>query len=227
MFSKGLDPHGDNVIYACADASLTVPRPQGCSIIMMNGCCILFKTKKHVLTAVSSCAAELTEFYLCTIYIKGLRNLVFELGIPQKKATLVFQDNESAVKIVNNRGSLGIASRAMDLRTLSCRNAVEDHQVETEGKRTHLMMADMGTKALPKFPFCMFRDAMNGYALVRAAYPDLDMSPLVYSGDASKVNESLKQVQKKVMRITTSEMSVEKRVNMVISQLKSNSSSST
>jgi hypothetical protein len=30
-----------------------------------------------------------------------------------------------------------------------------------------------------------------------------------------------------VMRITTSEMSVEKRVNMVISQLKSNSSSST
>ena len=139
----------------------------------------------------------------------------------------MFQDNESAVKIVNNRGSLGITSRAMDLRTLSCRNAVEDHQVETEGKRTNLMMADMGTKALPKFPFCMFRDAMNGYALVRAAYPDLDMSPLVYSGDASKVNESLKQVQKKVMRITTSEMSVEKRVNMVISQLKSNSSSST
>ena len=137
----------------------------------------------------------------------------------------MFQDNESAVKIVNNRGSLGITSRAMDLRTLSCRNAVEDHQVETEGKRTHLMMADVGTKALPKFPFCMFRDAMNGYALVRAAYPDLDMSPLVYSGDASKVNESLKQVQKKVMRITIAEASVEMRVNMIISQLKSDSSS--
>ena len=58
-FRKGLDPHGENVIYACADASLTVPRPQGCSIVMMNGCCMLFKTKKHVLTAASSCAAEL------------------------------------------------------------------------------------------------------------------------------------------------------------------------
>jgi hypothetical protein len=226
MFSKGLDPHGDNAMCACADASLAVPRPQGCSIVMMNGCCILFKTKKHVLTAVSSRAAELTEFYLCAVCIKGLRNMVFELGIPQKRATLVFQDDESAAKIVNNRGSLGITSRAMDLRTLSYRNAVEDHQVETEGKRTNLMMADVGTKALPKFPFCMFRDAMNGYALVRAARPDLEMSPLLHSGDGSKANESLKQAQREVVRITTADMSMEKRVNLVISQLKSNSSSS-
>jgi hypothetical protein len=37
VFSKGLDPRGENVTHACADASLTVPRPQGCSIVMMNG----------------------------------------------------------------------------------------------------------------------------------------------------------------------------------------------
>jgi hypothetical protein len=194
---------------------------------MMNGCCVLFKTKKHVLTAASSCAAELTEFYLCTVYVKGLRNLLEELGFIQRRPTLIFQDNESAIKIVNNRGSLGISSRALDLRTLSCRNRVEDHEVETEYKRTNLMMADMGTKALPENPFVMFRDTMNGHALVRAAYPDLEMSPLVYSGDVSGVNESLKRVQNQVMMVATAKTSVEMRVQMVVNQLRSASSSST
>jgi hypothetical protein len=129
---------------------------------------VLFKTKKHVLTAASSCAAELTEFYLCAAHVKGLRNLLEELGFLQHRPTLAFQDNESAIKIVNNRGSLGIASRALDLRALSCRNRVEDHEVETECERANLMMADVGTKALPESPFVMFRDAMNGHALVRA-----------------------------------------------------------
>jgi hypothetical protein len=30
IYSKGLDPHGDNNIYAYGDASLRLPRPQGC-----------------------------------------------------------------------------------------------------------------------------------------------------------------------------------------------------
>jgi hypothetical protein len=72
----------------------------------------------------------------------------------------------------------------------------------------------------------MFRDTMNGHALVRAACPDLEMSPLVCSGDVSGVNESLKRVQKKVMMITTTKTSVEKRVQMVVNQLRSGSSSS-
>ena len=42
IFSKGLDPHGDNNIYAFGDASLRIPRPQGCRIIMMNGAAISF-----------------------------------------------------------------------------------------------------------------------------------------------------------------------------------------
>jgi hypothetical protein len=43
------------------------------------------------------------------------------------------------------------------------------------------MVADMGTKALPVVPFVRFRDTMNGYALIRAAFPEKEMSSLVYS----------------------------------------------
>ena len=64
--------------------------------------------------------------------MRGLRNLLQELGMYQEAPTLVFQDNEAAIKIANHRGSLGQTSRAMDLRTLSsCAASDERHQVSS------------------------------------------------------------------------------------------------
>ena len=40
------------------------------------------------------------------------------------------------------------------------------------------MVADMGTKALPVGQFTLYRDVMNGYALVKAAYPEKELSSL-------------------------------------------------
>jgi hypothetical protein len=199
MYSKGLDPHGDNTLYAFADAALTVPRPYGCRITMMNGAAICFKAKKQVLTAPSSCWAELTELFNCSTDVRGLRNLLANLGMYQDSPTTVYQDNQSAIKIANNRGSLGQTSRAMDLRTLSTRNRIEDHEIQTRYRRTEKMVADMGTKALPENPFVLFRDIMNGYAIVRAAYPDKKMSELIYKGDISDMMDSLKCMQINVM----------------------------
>ena len=63
------------------------------------------------------------------------------------------------------------------------------------------MLADMGTKALPENPFVKFRDCMNGYALVKSAYPELKMSPLIYSGETSSVIVGLTRVQQIVMEL--------------------------
>ena len=38
MFSNGLDRHGINKLYACADSNFAAPRSQGCRLIMMSGC---------------------------------------------------------------------------------------------------------------------------------------------------------------------------------------------
>ena len=201
MYSKNLDPHGRNVLYAFADASLALPRPRGCTVVMLNGAAILFKTKKQTLSAASSCASEVSEFYNSTVYVKGLRNLLAELGQRQEFPTTIFQDNESAIRIVNNRGSLGERSRAIDLQTLTARNRIEDHEVRTEHKGTKFMLADMGTKALPEAPFVMFRDVMNGYALAHSAFPDMKMSPLVYEGEFKGVCASLHNVQCNIMKM--------------------------
>jgi hypothetical protein len=131
----------------------------------------------------------------------GLRNLMAELGMYQEKPSAIYGDNESQQQIANNRGSLGQTSRAMDLKTLSSRNRIEDHQVETRRIKTTDMVADIGTKALPENPFVRLRDVMNGYTLVKAAYPNKVISNLVYGGEKKGMLMSLNEVQCMILKL--------------------------
>jgi hypothetical protein len=85
----------------------------------------------------------------------------------------------------------------MDLKTLSVRNRIEDHDVQTRWLETKEMLGDMGSKALPENPFVRFRDSMNGYALVRARFPGKVMSPYIYK--ASSQENTLSNVQAMLM----------------------------
>ena len=60
------------------------------------------------------------------------------------------------------------------------------------------MLADLGTKALALNPFARLRDSMNGYLLVKAAYPNKLMPTCVYDGETS----DLKNAQAMIMRFT-------------------------
>ena len=133
----------------------------------------------------------------------GFRNLNCEMGIADEMPTIIYQDNEAAIKIANNRGSLGVTSRSMSLDTLTVRNMVEDHDIQTEHKRTHLMVADMGTKALGEGLFTLFRDVMNGYALVKAGHPGKELPDEVFKGDASEMTTALKVLQIQIMKMET------------------------
>jgi hypothetical protein len=197
MYSKGLDPHGDNIIYAYGDASLRLPRPQGCRIVMMNGAAISFVSKMQTLTAPSSTWAESVTLFDCSTDVLGIRNLLEELGHLQESPTTIYQDNRSTIQIANNRGSLGRNSRAMDLKTLSIRNRIEDHKVEAKWLETKEMLADMGSKALPENPFTRFRDTMNGYLLVRTRFPSKQMSPFIYDPDHS--SSTFEEIQAGIM----------------------------
>ena len=63
----------------------------------------------------------------------------------QEYPTVIYQDNKSTIQIANNRGSLGKASRAMDLEVLAIRNRIEDHEVGVEYCMSDNMSADLGT----------------------------------------------------------------------------------
>ena len=162
---------------------------------MMNGAALCLRAKKHISTDPSTCESEMTELFYGSTDVKGTRNLLAELGMYQEEPTWIYQDNESTQKIANNRGSLGVSSRAMDLQTLTVRNRIEDHVIQTKARKTDRMVADMGTKALPVGQFTLYRDVMNGYALVKAAYPDKEMSKLVFEEDATYVTSALVGIQ--------------------------------
>lgn len=157
-----------NVLVAYADSSLSLPRSQGCRMVIMNGAVISFTSKRHSTTDDSTAAAELTEQHLCACDVEGLRNLMKEVGLEQLEPTIIYQDNQAAIQIANNRGALAKKTRAMDMRTLTVRNKIEDMKVIPVYLETLKMLADIGTKALEPTRFEMLRDIMTGYGLWEA-----------------------------------------------------------
>jgi len=134
----------------------------------MNGGVVSFTSKRHSTTDDSTAAAELTEQHLCACDVEGLRNLMKEIGLEQTEPTIIYQDNQAAIHIANNRGALAKKTRAMDMRTLAVRNKIEDLKVIPMYCETINMIADIGTKALEPARFELLRDAMTGYGLLEA-----------------------------------------------------------
>jgi hypothetical protein len=163
-YNANMDLKNRNVLIAYADASFTVPRSQGCRIVVMNGAAISFSSKRHTTTDDSTTASELTEAYLCSCDVEGFRNINAEIGLRANEPTVLYQDNQSAIQIAMNRGSLSKKTRATEIRTLTLRNKVEDLKVVPIYLETTKMLADIGTKALDPKQFIYLRDQVCGYA---------------------------------------------------------------
>jgi hypothetical protein len=148
-YNSNMDPKYRIVLVAYADSSFSTPRSQGCRMVMMNGGAILFTFKRHTTTDDSTAAAELTEAYLCACDVEGFRNINDEIGLRAEESTIMYQDNQSAIQIAMNRGSLSKKTRAMEVRLLAVRNKVEDMKVVPIYLETENMLADLGTKSLP------------------------------------------------------------------------------
>jgi hypothetical protein len=165
IYTKLQDEKARNVLVGYADSGFSVPRSQGCRVVMMNGAAISFASKRHTTTDDSTTAAELSELYMCSCDVEGLRNLMDEIGLHQHLPTTIYQDNKPAIQIAMNRGALAKKTRSMSLRTLSVRNKIEDGKVFPEYIHTDEMIADIGTKPLDVSRFEALRDQLTGYAI--------------------------------------------------------------
>jgi hypothetical protein len=130
----------------------------------MNRAAITMTSQRHSTTDDSTTAAELTEAHLLACEIDGFRSLMGEVGLRQNGPTRLYQDNQAAIQIAMNRGSLSRRTRGTDLRVLTLRNKVEDLKVVPIYLNTKGMLVDLGTKALDPKPFCGLRNALCGYA---------------------------------------------------------------
>ena len=93
--------------------------------------------------------------------------------------TQVYQDNDAAIQIEMNRGSLGSHSRHIARKVLTSRNKIEDGDIVPAYKRTNMVLADIGTKAPPDAQFKYLWGQMNGYNLVKLTRPSYVISSCV------------------------------------------------
>ncbi len=163
LYDDNMEKDKVNVLEGFADSSLSLPRSQGCRLVMLNNAAISFTSKRHTTTDDSTAAAELTEQYLCACDVEGYRNLMQELRLKQDGPTVIWLDNQAAIQIAMNRGSLAKKTRAMDLRVMTIRNKIEEMKVVPMYLRTCEMIADIGTKALDPKLFTYLRDKLCGY----------------------------------------------------------------
>ncbi len=134
----------------------------------MNDAAISMTSKKHTTTDDSTTASELTELHLCACDVVGFRELMKEIGLEQVRPTVIWQDNQAAIQVAMNRGSLSKKTRAMEVRVFSVRNKIEDMKVEPIYLKTENMLADIGTKALDPSLFISLRDQLCGYKKIIA-----------------------------------------------------------
>jgi len=179
MFSRDMDQHGVNVMYAYADSGFTAPRSQGCRITMMNGAVISMSSQKHSTVDTSTTGAELTELFLASNDVMGFRNLLRELGFVLQGPTVMYEDNQPAIAVAEGERNLAQKTKHLEIRTWKLRERLDDQEIILHFCGTVDMLADIGTKALDIQPFEYLRDLMNGYALVRLRYNDMDLPILV------------------------------------------------
>jgi len=118
-------------------------------------------SKKTPIVALSSTEAEYIALCEGSKIISWARQFLMELGYPQLEPTQIFEDNMSAIHMVNNGNDKG-RTKHIDIRYHFIRQLLLEKQIIINYLDTHHMRADMLTKALQKNKFREFRAQLLG-----------------------------------------------------------------
>jgi hypothetical protein len=122
---------------------------------------IATKSKKAKCMAISSTEAEYLALCEGAKLIAWARQLLDELGYPQSGPTIVYEDNQSTIRMVNNGNDKG-RTKHIDVRFHYVREMIENKQIVVQYKPTKEMIADILTKATPKPIFTQLRPNLLG-----------------------------------------------------------------
>ncbi len=155
------------VLYATVDASYATHKDlkshTGCTLhIGRVSASIMTYTKKQSITADSSTVAEYIAAHQAAKQIMWARNLLQELGFPQKQPTTLFEDNKSTIRLIlSNEGSSG-KSKHIDLRYRMINEQVKLKRINMEYLCSEDMISDMLTKTTGPAVFLHLRSKILG-----------------------------------------------------------------
>ena len=154
------------VLYATVDASYAshADRKSHTGFTMhigkSSGSVITLCKKQSIITD-SSTYAELVGTHTAAKEIVWARNFLSELGFPQEKPTVLFEDNLSTIAVIHQSGNTN-RTKHIDLRYNHIREMVAKGYINVVHLSTTEMTADILTKPLSKTPFCYLRRKILG-----------------------------------------------------------------
>ena len=120
---------------------------------------ITWNSKRQTTVALSSCEAEYMALCQAAREAMWLRELLCEIGRPQKAIT-IHEDNQGAIAVSKNPEHHS-RMKHVDVRYHYVRERVNDGSIKIDYLQTSKMVADALTKPLPREKFQWCRDAMG------------------------------------------------------------------
>ena len=157
--------HGKLQAYAFSDADLASDpsrRSRSAIVLMINGGPLWCKSFLQTVIQLSTCCSEIIAAAQTSIDLKGVRNLLAELGFAPKGPTKQYCDNQAAVSVMNGEASLSQATKHIEMRYLLVRQLIAAGIVLLAYVKTSNNVSDILSKNLGRVLFIKFRDAMLG-----------------------------------------------------------------
>jgi hypothetical protein len=143
----------DVVVYS--DASYEDDRDDRRCHSAKNGGAISWASKKQHSVVLSTCGAEYVALANATKEAMWLRTLLASIGRAPATATVVYEDNRGAIALAENPHAHN-RTKHIDVKYHFTREKVEEGVIRVLPMGTKMMIADIGTKVLP-------RDAHRGF----------------------------------------------------------------
>lgn len=161
---RPIDKAGDLVGYVDADwASCAKTRRSVTGVcIRMAGGTVAYKSRLQPTVAQSSTEAEFMGANDAGKTILFIRSVLWDLGIPQSKATLLYEDNDACTAMANARKPTP-RTRHMDIKYHVLCEWVERDLLKLVRIHTSLNMADHFTKSLGPILFHRHIDYILGH----------------------------------------------------------------
>jgi hypothetical protein len=151
-------------VYADSDWATCVKtrRSFGGVCMRLAGSTIAYKTKFQPTVAGSSTEAEFMAAYDAGKMILFVRSILWDLGIPQEAATLLYEDNDACMAMANAQKSTP-CTRHIDIKYFSLCDWVERDLMLLEHIDTNINMSDHFTKNPSKALFHRHVDFILGH----------------------------------------------------------------
>lgn len=148
--------------YSDADyaADLDTRRSTTGYIFTMTGGCIAWSSKRQACVSLSTTEAEFIAASEATKEAMWLRKLLSDIGHESVSPTLLFIDNQSAIKLTRNP-EFHRRSKHIDVRYHFICEKLRENVIDTKYVSTNDQNADILTKALSFDKFKAFLDKMN------------------------------------------------------------------